>query len=158
MLVSSVHPVAILSAVFCIVCSLVVCLLDSVGDHVVLAYSRTGLVMALYVFISVSFCFPHDVDVSAFMAFIDEAAFCVVLVMCFEKLSLGSSVRPSIFGFGSVGRVSLSILKESFLLYSAGSGVNRVVIVLLAFSMRLLSDVHFTISSRYGWILCCAVS
>ena len=47
MLVSWVHPVAILSALFCIVCSLSMFVCDVVGDHTVDAYSRMGRVMAL---------------------------------------------------------------------------------------------------------------
>ena len=47
MLVSRVHPVIVLSAVFCCVCSLVVLVLDMMGDQIVLAYSRMGRVMVL---------------------------------------------------------------------------------------------------------------
>ena len=40
MLVSCVHPVAILRAVFCTICSLSMFVLDALGDHMVEAYSR----------------------------------------------------------------------------------------------------------------------
>ena len=50
MLVSCVHPVAILRAVFCTICSLSMFVSDALGDHMVEAYSSTGLVMALYGF------------------------------------------------------------------------------------------------------------
>ena len=63
MLVSCVHPVAILSAVFCIICSLPMLVSDALGDHTVEAYSSTGLVMALYVASMVSLCLPHYVEV-----------------------------------------------------------------------------------------------
>ena len=53
MLVSCVHPVAILRAVFCIICSLSMFVSDALGDHMVEAYSSTGLIMALYVSINV---------------------------------------------------------------------------------------------------------
>ena len=43
------HPVAILKAVFCTICSLSVFVLDALGDHMVEAYLSMGLVMALYV-------------------------------------------------------------------------------------------------------------
>ena len=33
--VSVVHPVAILSAVFCVICSLLVFVSDAIGDHMV---------------------------------------------------------------------------------------------------------------------------
>ena len=63
--VSVIHPVAILSAVFCVICSLLMFVSDASGDHMVGTYSSMGLVMALYVAMIVSFCFPHVVDVSA---------------------------------------------------------------------------------------------
>ena len=52
-----VHPVAILSAVFCVICSLLMFVSDASGDHMVETYSNMGLVMALYVAMIVSFCF-----------------------------------------------------------------------------------------------------
>ena len=82
---------------------------------------------------------------SDFLAFLEEFS------MCLLKVSLGSKASPKIFGWVSVGRVVLSILSLSWLLYSAGSGVNRVVIVFVAFSCRSLSFVHLTISSKYGF-------
>ena len=90
-LVSVVHPVAILSAVFC-VCSLLIFVSDASGDHMVETYSSMGLVMALYVAMIVSFCFPHVVDVSALSICIVLRAFVVVIYMC-----LGSRVSASIF-------------------------------------------------------------
>ena len=45
-LVSCVHPVAILRAVFCTICSLSMFVSDALGDHMVEAYSSTGLVVA----------------------------------------------------------------------------------------------------------------
>ena len=63
--VSAVHPVAILSAVFCVICNLMMFVSDASGDHMVEPYSSVGIVMALYVAMIVSFCFPHVVDVSA---------------------------------------------------------------------------------------------
>ena len=62
MFVSVVHPVAILSAVFCVICSLLMVVSDARGDHMVETYWSMGLVMALYVAMIVSFCFPHVVD------------------------------------------------------------------------------------------------
>ena len=38
---------------------------DVIGDQIVLAYLRMGLVMVLYVVVSVSFCFPQLVPESA---------------------------------------------------------------------------------------------
>ena len=56
--VSVVYPVAILSAVFCGICSLLMFVSDASGDHMVETYTSIGLVMALYVVRIVSFCFP----------------------------------------------------------------------------------------------------
>ena len=58
MFVSFVHPVAILSAAFCTICSLFILVLAAIGDQIVLAYSSVGRVIALYVVVIVSFCFP----------------------------------------------------------------------------------------------------
>ena len=82
MLVSRVHPVAILRAVFCTVCMAWMFVLDAMGYQTVPAYSRTGSVMALYVVVSVSFCFPHCVDVSALSMFMVFLALCVLFCSC----------------------------------------------------------------------------
>ena len=44
-----VHPVAILRAVFCVICGLLIFVSDASDDHMVETYSSMGLVMALYV-------------------------------------------------------------------------------------------------------------
>ena len=76
-----VHPVAILSAVFCVICSVLMFVSDASGDHMVETYSGMGLVMALYVARIVSFCFPHVVGVSALSICIVRHAFVVVICM-----------------------------------------------------------------------------
>ena len=82
--VSAVHPVAILSAVFCVICSLLMFVSDASSDHMVETYSSMGLVMALYVAMIVSFCFPHVVDVSALSIYsvLRVHAFAAVISMC----------------------------------------------------------------------------
>ena len=80
--VSVVHPVAILSAVFCVICSLLKFVADASGDHMVEKSSSMGLVIALYVAMVVSFCFHHVVDVSALSICIVLRAFIVVISMC----------------------------------------------------------------------------
>ena len=75
--VSVVHPVAILSAVFCVICSLLIFVSDAIGNHMVETYSSMGLVIALYVARIVSFYFPHVVDVSALSICIVLRAFVV---------------------------------------------------------------------------------
>ena len=67
MFMSCVHPVAVLNAAFCMTCSLLMLIEDARGDRMEEAYSRTGLITALYVAMSISFCLPRHVAVSAFM-------------------------------------------------------------------------------------------
>ena len=57
-LVSVVHPVAILSAVFCVICSLLMFVSDASGDHMVETYLNMGLIIDLYVRVSFPFVFP----------------------------------------------------------------------------------------------------
>ena len=47
MLVSCVHPVAVLNAAFCMTCSLLKLVEDARGDHIEEAYSGAGLMPAL---------------------------------------------------------------------------------------------------------------
>ena len=51
--------------VFCMTCSLLMLFEDEIGDHTEEAYSRAGLITALWEAMSVSFCLPHPVAVSA---------------------------------------------------------------------------------------------
>ena len=44
-----VHPVTIISAVFCVICTLFMFVSDASGHHMVETYSSMVLVMALYV-------------------------------------------------------------------------------------------------------------
>ena len=67
MFVSCVHPVAVLNAAFCMTCSLLMLVEDARGDLMEDAYSRAGLMTALKVAMSVSFCLPNPVAVSAFI-------------------------------------------------------------------------------------------
>ena len=116
-----------------------------------------GLFMALYVAMIVSFCFPHVVDVSALSICIVLHAFVVVISMCLFYVSLGSSLSPSIFGLMFMGSVMLSICWSSCVLYSAGSGVKRVHVVLSGLRMRLFVRVHVCISCRYDWMFALAM-
>ena len=52
-------------------------------------------------------------------------------------MSIGSKVRPRTFGCIAMSSAVLFILRSKLLLYSAGSGVNRVQVVLSGFSVRL---------------------
>ena len=62
-LVSVVQPVAILGAVFCVICSLLRFVYNASGDNMVETYSSMGLVMALYVARIVFFCCGNCCDV-----------------------------------------------------------------------------------------------
>ena len=49
--------------------------------------------------------------------------------MCVLYVSFGSKVRPRTFGCVTIDSEVLFILRSRLLLYSAGSGVNRVQVV-----------------------------
>ena len=66
MFVSCVHPVAVLNVAFCMTCRLLMLVEDARCDHMEEAYSRAGIMTALYVAMSISFCLPHPVAVGAF--------------------------------------------------------------------------------------------
>ena len=70
--------------------------------------------------------------------------------MCSEKVILGSRVRPSILGKGLVARILLFMDRLRDFEYSAGSGVKRVVCVLLVLRIRLFLVAQVVILSRYG--------
>ena len=57
--------------------------------------------------------------------------------MCALYVSFGSKVRPRTFGCVAMRSAVLFICRSRLLLYSAGSGVNRVQVVLSGFSVRL---------------------
>ena len=63
----------------CMTSSLLMLVEDARGNHMEEAYSRAGLITALYVAMSVSFCLPHPVAVSTFMI-------CTGLCACTEML------------------------------------------------------------------------
>ena len=155
--VSVVHPVVILSAVVCVICSLLMFVSDANCDHMVEMYSSMGLVMALYVAMIVSFCFPHVVDVSVLSICIVLLAFVVVFSMCLLYVTLGLRVSPNIFRLMVMGSVVLSICSESCVLYSAVSGVKRVHVVLSGLRMWLFVCVHVCISCRYDWMFAFAI-
>ena len=87
---------------------------------------------------SVSFCLPHPVAVSAFMICRGLCACTEMLWMCVLYVSFGSKVRPRTFGCVAMGSALLFIVRSRLLVYSAGSGVNRVQVVLSGFNKRLL--------------------
>ena len=84
MLVSCVHPVAILrEQCFCTICRFFSMFVsDALGDHMVEAYSSTRLVMALYVASMVSLCLPHLVEMRTLSMLIVLRALVAARSMC----------------------------------------------------------------------------
>ena len=70
--------------------------------------------------------------------------------MCVLYVSFGSKVRPRTFGCVAMGSALLFIVRSRLLVYSAGSGVNRVQVVLSGFSRRLFCFVQAKTLCRYG--------
>ena len=120
------------------------------GAYIVPAYSSMGLVTVLYVFVKVSLFLPQWVEVRAFSILIVFSALSFEVLICSLNVSLGSKVSPSILGLRIVGSRVLSSCSDSSSLYSAGSGVKSVVIVLLALSFRSFAFVQVCTSSKYG--------
>ena len=60
-----------------------------------------------------------------------------MLWMCVLYVSFGSEVRPRTFGCIAMGRALLCIFRSRLLVYSVGSGVNRVQVFLSGFSIVL---------------------
>ena len=85
---------------------------------------------------SVSFCLPHPVAVSAFMICRGLYACTEMLWMCVLYVSFGSKVRPRTLGCVAMGSALLFIDRSS------RSGVNRVQVVLSGFSKRLFCFVQ----------------
>ena len=94
MFVSCVHPVAVLNAIFCMTFRLLIRVEDARGDHIEEAYSRAGIMTALYVSMSVSFCLPLPVAVSAFII-------CSLLFIVSNALLI-SSATVIVFAGGAI--------------------------------------------------------
>ena len=99
---------------------------------------------------SVSYCLPHPVAMSAFMICRCLCACTDMLWMCVLYVSFGSKVRPKTFGWVAMGSALLLIVRSRLLAYSAGSGVNSVQVVLSGFSKRLFCFVKTKTLCRYG--------
>ena len=70
--------------------------------------------------------------------------------MCLLYVSFWSKVRPRTFGCVAMGSALLFIVRSRLLIYFAGSGVNRVQVVLSGFSKRLFCFVQENTLCRYG--------
>ena len=86
---------------------------------------------------SVSLCLSHPVDVSGFIICSGLCACTEMLWLCVLYVSFGSKVRPRTFGCVVMGSAMLFIFRSRLLLYSEGSGVNKVQVVLSGCSVRL---------------------
>ena len=73
--------------------------------------------------------------------------------MCVLYVSFGSKVRPRTSGCVAMGSVCCLL----FIIYSAGSGVNRVQVVLSGFTKRLFCFVQAKTLCRYGCMYFLAV-
>ena len=65
-----------------------------------------------------------------------------MLWMCVLYVSFWSKVTPITFRCVAMYSALFCIFRSRLLLYSAGSGVNRVQVVLSGFSMKLLCFIH----------------
>ena len=99
---------------------------------------------------SVSFCLPHHVAVSASMICKGLCACTKMLWVCVLYVSFGSKVRPKTFGCVIMGSALLFMVRSKLLVYSAGSDVNRVQVVLSGLSKRLFCFVQAKTLCRYG--------
>ena len=98
--------------------------------------SRAGLITVLLVAMSVSFCLPHHVAVSAFIMCRGLCACTEIVRMCVLYASFGCKIRPRTYGCVAMGSALLCIFRSRLLVYSTESGVNRLQVVLSGFSMR----------------------
>ena len=82
-----------------------------------------------------------------------------MLWMCVLYVSSGYKEIPRTFGCVAMGSALLCIFRSRLLVCSAGSGVNRVQVVLSGFSMRLFCFVQAKTFCRYGlyisWLHSC---
>ena len=99
-----------------------------------------------------SFCLPHPVAVSAFMICRALCACTEMLCMCVLYVSFVPKVRPRTFGCVAMGSALLCIFRSRLLIYSAGSVVNRVQVVLSGLSMKFFRFIQAKTFCRYGCI------
>ena len=86
--------------------------------------------------------FTHPVALSAFIICSGLCVCTEMLWLCVLYVCFGSKVRSRTFGCVAMYSAVLFILRFRLLLYSAGSGVNRVQVVLSGFRVRLFCFVQ----------------
>ena len=72
--------------------------------------------------------------------------------MCVLYVSFGSKVRPRTFGCVVMSSALLFIVRSRLPVYSPGSGVNRVQVVLSGFSKSVFCFVQAKTLCRYGYM------
>ena len=99
---------------------------------------------------SVSFCLPHPVAVSAFMICRGLCACTEMVWMCVLYVGFGSKVSSITFGCVTMGSDLMFIVRSRLLVYFAGSCGNRLQVVLSGFSKMLFCFVQAKTLCRYG--------
>ena len=80
---------------------------------------------------------------------IDVCIWRMFVFMSVVVVSFVSKVRPRTFGCVAMGSALLFTVRSRLLVYSAGSGVNRVQVVLSGFSKRLFCPGKYFV---YVWL------
>ena len=80
----------------------------------------------------------------------DLCACTEMLWMCVLYVGFGSTVRPKTFGCVAMGSALLFSVRSRLLVYSAGSGLNRVQVILSGSSKRLFYFVQAKTLCGYG--------
>ena len=79
--------------------------------------------------------------------------------MCVLYVSFGSKVQPITFGCVALGSVVLFILRFRLLLYSAGSGMNRVQVVVSGFCVSVfclsMQNLYVDMGVCISWLHSC---
>ena len=70
--------------------------------------------------------------------------------MCVLYVSFGSKLRPKTYGCVAMGSAVTFIFRSRLLVYSGGSEVNRMQVVLSGLCVRLLCFVQTKTLCRYG--------
>lgn len=93
------HPVAIRNSAFCVVCSLLMCVLANSGAHAVCEYVRTGRVGCLYIVILSSLKCANVVCFGAHRIFKRALALFDLILVCFLYVLPRPSVTLNAVGF-----------------------------------------------------------
>ena len=146
--VSCVHPVAVLNAAFCMTCSLLMLVEDARGNHMEEQSQSRNCFVGCHecvLLFTPSCCSDYFFDLYRGLWVCTEILWISVL-----NVSFGSKVRARTFGCIAMGTELLFIVRSRLPVYSSGSDVNRVQVVLSGFSIRLFCFVQAKPLCRYG--------